>query len=81
MPTDEQDELSVRGGDWADRPDGLTHTIDAMHPVKAAPEAKAQAWARWNRAMELVGNRHSKFALVALVNYLLAEAEKGKSDG
>lgn len=50
---------------WDDREDDMSAAIKESHPVHTGDHASYQ------RAMELVGNRYSKFALVALVNHLL----------
>jgi hypothetical protein len=50
---------------WEDREDDLTPAIDAAHPMRTGDHAT------YERAVDLVGNRHSKQSLVALVNYLL----------
>lgn len=54
---------------WMDRKDDLSDAIEASHPLKTGRHDLYQ------RAMELVGNRHSKGGLVCLVNHLLAEAD------
>lgn len=52
--------------DWdADREDEWTERINGHHPCNTG-DHKTYA-----KAMELVGNRHSKYALVDLVNFLL----------
>jgi hypothetical protein len=55
---------------WDDRPDDLTPAIDADFETH-------DFYARYARAMELVGNRHSKSALVNLVAFLLIKKEAG----
>ena len=50
--------------DWTDRDDDLTPAIKADFKSEGFYERHA-------RAMDLVGNRHSKAALVSLVAYLL----------
>lgn len=51
-----------------DKDDDLTDAINAAHPVVS------KRYDTYQRATELVSNRHSKAALVNLVNYLLIEA-------
>ena len=53
--------------EWADRPDEWTDRIKAVHPMNTG---KHEVYAT---AMKMVGNRHGKFSLVALVNWLLME--------
>lgn len=56
--------------DWMDRDDELTPAIDAAHPMTTGDHDT------YAKAMKLVGNRHSKYALVRLVNYLLADKKR-----
>ena len=56
-------------GNWTDRDDHLTCAINASHPTKTGRHDI------YMQAMELVGNRHSKAALVNLVHYLLLEID------
>lgn len=53
---------------WEDREDEMSDAITASHPVNSKRHDTYQ------QAMELVGNRHSKGALVALVNHLLIQS-------
>jgi Protein of unknown function (DUF550) len=53
---------------WDDRDDDLTPMIDAAHPCLT------RNFSTYERAQQLVTNRHSKGALVALVNYLLTQS-------
>jgi hypothetical protein len=62
-------------GPWDDKPDALTDAVEAAHPHHT------KDFATYIEALELVSNRHSKGALVGLVNYLLAKNKatpKGK---
>jgi len=59
--------------DWHDRDDYLTPEIDKYHPLKTGDHATRQ------KANELVGNRHSKGALIDLVNYLLKQAQPAET--
>ena len=59
--------------DWDDKPDDMTEEIERTHPFKV------KDWARYQRAQELVSNRHSKGALIDLVAYLLLS--KGADNG
>lgn len=52
---------------WGDRDDEWTERIAAAHPLQTGD---AETYAI---AMRMVGNRHSKAALVALVNWLLMD--------
>jgi len=56
--------------EWGDRPDDLTTEIKADFHSDGF-------YGRYSKAMELVGNRHSKSALVSLVAYLLKKPTKG----
>jgi hypothetical protein len=49
----------------SDKNDKWTEAIDAAHPLSSGSHEQ------WAIAMEMVGNRHSKGALVELVNWLL----------
>jgi hypothetical protein len=56
--------------EWPDdKVDEWTALIEAAHPLKT------KAYAQWDTAMRMVGNRHSKGALVELVCWLLQRAE------
>lgn len=61
--------------DWSDRPDDMTAAIKASHPVNSGDHKT------YVRAMELVGNRYSKGALVMLVHHLLRLATQEKPHG
>lgn len=52
-----------------DREDKYTEAINAAHPLKTKRHDL------YELAMEMVGNRHSKAALVNLVNWLLSERQ------
>lgn len=60
----------LRGVNWGDREDQHSEAISAAHPVHTG-EHKTYA-----TALEMVGNRRSKYALVDLVNWLLADLAK-----
>lgn len=53
-----------------DKQDRWTAAIDAAFPTRSGSHEQ------YAIAMQMVGNRHSKGALVALVNWLLVEQEK-----
>lgn len=57
---------------WEDKEGDWTPCIVADHP------ARSGAYDTYDTAMKLVGNRHSKGALVALVNHLLLKIERAK---
>lgn len=61
--------------DWKDTEDDLTEEINAAHPEHTGDHDL------YSEAMRLVGNRHSKYALVELVNYLLSENKIAKVGG
>jgi hypothetical protein len=50
---------------WSDRDDEWSEAVKAAHPVRS------ESHATYATAMQMVGARHSKGALVALVNWLL----------
>lgn len=54
------------GGAWLDAPLPEDAEISAAHPMKTG------RYDTWTEAMRLVGARHSKDALVSLVNWLLS---------
>ena len=54
----------IGGGEWTDKPDDWTDRIKADFRTDGF-------YSRYAQALDLVGNRHSKSALVALVCYLL----------
>ena len=55
---------------WEDRPDEWTEAIQAAHP------ARSESHDEYGTAMRMVGNRHGKHELVALVNWLLVSKHK-----
>ncbi len=57
----------IREPKWEDRLDQYSEAILAAHPTFGNGTAD-----RYFRAMEMVGNRHSKAAIVDLVNWLLS---------
>lgn len=59
---------------WADKPDQWQDAIAAAHPTKTG---KHKSYAM---AVEMVGNRRSKGALVELVNWLLAYRRIAEQD-
>jgi hypothetical protein len=59
--------------DWQDRDDELTDEIENLHPCETGDHKT------YTKAMELIGNRHSKGSLVCLVNYFLAREKKLKA--
>lgn len=52
----------------SDRKDELSEVIRVAHPT-----LNKANWPHWTRAIELVSNRHSKYALVDLTSYLLSQ--------
>lgn len=65
--------LPAQGGErhWRDKDDQWTEAIDAAHPVKSTHPERHKLY---ERAMEMVGNRRGKGALVNLVSWLLQQA-------
>lgn len=59
-----------------DKKDDWSKRIDADHPTRAGNVNDVKRHERYYLAMQLVGNRHSKYALVDLVNHLIAEKER-----
>jgi hypothetical protein len=53
--------------EWTDRKDEWTDAIKAAHP------ARSESHDEYATAMQMVGHRHSKGELVALVNWLLVK--------
>jgi uncharacterized protein YfiM (DUF2279 family) len=61
---------------WEDVDDEWTPAIKAAHPTRATDAAAAHG--RYGVAMRMVGNRHSKGALVELVAWLLGLIARGE---
>jgi hypothetical protein len=57
-------------GQWEDTPDEWTEEIDAAFPTRSGSHEE------YATALRMVGNRHSKGALVALVNWLLVRSKQ-----
>ncbi len=57
-------------GQWGDKPDQFSARVKAAHPVMCKD---ADRHARYALAMEMIHSRHSKYALVDLVNWLLTK--------
>lgn len=57
--------------DWEDVKDQWSEAIKAAHPTRN------NVHDYWATAMTMVGHRHSKYALVELVNWLLLEMKIG----
>jgi len=55
--------------DWEDREDEWSKEIQRAHPINTG------FFNTYDLACEMVGNRHGKFALIALVNWLLRKAQ------
>lgn len=58
--------------EWSDRKDKWSAAIDAEFPTRSNEHG------RFARALEMVECRYDKYALVALVNWLLARAERAE---
>jgi hypothetical protein len=63
--------------DWEDRRDEWSDAISKAHPARDGKTE--QDHDRYGVAMRMVSNRHSKGALVALVNWLLAERDAARA--
>ena len=61
--------VELHSRDWRDRPTPEDEDIDAAHPVNSDRHET------YMEAMRLVGDRHSKSSLVAMVNWLLTRIE------
>jgi hypothetical protein len=57
-------------GPWEDAADQWSEAIHAAHPTRS------ESHDEWGQAMEMVGHRHSKGELVALVNWLLLQVKR-----
>lgn len=57
---------------WEDTADDWTIPIKAAHPTRSGSHDT------WAVAMKMVGHRHSKYELVALVNWLLVETQNAR---
>lgn len=55
---------------WGDKPDQFSERVSAAHPVICTDDDRH---ARYELAMEMIHSRHSKYALVDLVNWLLTK--------
>jgi hypothetical protein len=55
---------------WGDKPDQFSERIKAAHPVICKDDDRHD---RYALAMEMIHSRHSKYALVDLVNWLLTK--------
>ena len=55
----------MNNDEWDDVDDEWTEAIDKAHPTRS------NIHSNWATAMKMVGNRHSKYQLVSLVNWLL----------
>jgi cell division protein FtsB len=67
---------ALRALDMHDKPDQWTKEIDAAHPM----ETETDSYGRDEIAMKMVGNRHGKYELVDLVNWLLKCADDAKAE-
>ena len=61
--------IDAQEQDWNDKNDEWTKQIQEAHPLNTG------FFDTYSLACQMVGNRHSKFALVALVNWLLRKAQ------
>ena len=60
-----------------DRRDQYSEAIDEAHPDR--DDATDTDHERYGVAVEMVGNRYSKYAIVDLVNWLLKRAEEAEA--
>jgi hypothetical protein len=63
----------VRADAWEDVRDEWTPHVDAAHPARDSGSHE-----EYGVAMRMVGHRHSKWQLVALVNWLLVLIARGE---
>lgn len=57
-------------GHWEDKPDSYTRDINLAHPITT------KRFDLYEKAMAMVSARHSKYALIDCINWLLAVQEK-----
>jgi len=62
--------VPAQRSDWSDKDDQFSLRVRAAHPVVSEGEDRH---ARYALAMELIRSRHSKYAIVDLVNWLLTK--------
>ena len=62
--------VSPTPNQWGDKDDQFTSRVFAAHPLVSEDEDRH---ARYGLAMEMIHSRHSKYALVDLVNWLLTK--------
>jgi hypothetical protein len=67
--------LAAQTKSMSDKDDEFTDRIDAAHPTCTNKHDDPECWARYSMALEMIGNRHGKYALVDLVNWLLKERD------
>lgn len=65
------DETAMTAKTWGDKPDQFSDRVKAAHPLRAKDDADRHN--RYALAMEMIHSRHSKYALVDLVNWLLTK--------
>lgn len=63
---------------WRDRDDQWSEAIKAVHPMNSDDPKRHE---RFMTALEMVGNRHGKYELVGLVQWLLTRAETAEALG
>jgi len=62
---------------WKDRDDQWSDAINAIHPMNATDPKRHH---RFMVALAMVGNRHGKYELVGLTQWLLTRAEKAEAE-
>lgn len=65
-------ELLAGANGWREKEDDLSQAVLICHPCNTRG---ANRWSLYERALELVSNRHDKYSLVNLVNYLLTKID------
>lgn len=62
---------------WRDRDDQWSDAVRAVHPTRSDDPKRHE---RFMTALEMVGNRHGKYELVGLVQWLLTRAERAEAE-
>jgi hypothetical protein len=71
---DAADERDALRAPWTDKDDEYTARITAAHPMMTGDHKTYRV------ALEMIGNRHSKYALVNLVNWLLRDLDEARAN-
>lgn len=66
--------LAAQTKSLSDKDDVYSEAIIAAHPTNSNKHDDPMLWKRYTMAMDMIGNRHGKYALIDLVNWLLKES-------